>query len=108
MAAVAVRLARLQGDPGSAKRALRKLGIDADQGLRHTSSVEQADERLILARIWLVEERYQEALALLEPVLEDARQCKHLRMVFVIQILQAMALLYYLPTLKRKWAISPS
>ncbi|HET8842709.1 MAG TPA: LuxR C-terminal-related transcriptional regulator [Ktedonobacteraceae bacterium] len=85
-------LALLQNDLGSARRALSKLGIDSEQKSKSVPTVEQADERFILARIWLAEGWYDKVVDLLEPVVKDARQRKHLRMVFLFQTLQAIAL----------------
>jgi LuxR family maltose regulon positive regulatory protein len=92
MAAIAVHLALLQGDLGKAKWALRKLGIDAEQGIEHAQGSGQEDERLMLARVWLAEGKDRAVLHLLDPVGVVAQQKKHQRNLFVIQALQANAL----------------
>lgn len=92
MAAAAVHLALQEGDLDKAKWALRKHGIDAEQGIEHAPAVELEEERLMLARVWLAEGKDDAVLQLLEPVRTAARQRNHRKHVFAAQALQASAL----------------
>ncbi len=91
-AAVAIRLALLQRDIGAAKRALRTIEIDPEQSIEHAPPPERAEERFMLARVWLAEEKYAAVVELLEPVVRIAREKQGIRMLCATQALQAVAL----------------
>lgn len=86
MAAIAVQLALLQDDIAGAIRAARTSGIDPEQA----SGLERDDERLLLARIWLAQEKWDQAIALLEALLDHARAANHMR--FMVHALSYLAL----------------
>lgn len=90
--AISVHLSLLQRDTGGAKRSLRKLGIDPDKGLAEVPAATQGEERLLLARLWLAEEKYQEVVALLEPVILIAHQEKRTRRLLLARTMQALSL----------------
>jgi LuxR family maltose regulon positive regulatory protein len=92
MAAIGMHLALQQKDLGGAKRALQTIDIDTEGGLEQAPPLERAEERLLLARVWLAEEKYRAVVNLLDPVVQAAHQGKRVRMSMAAQALQAMAL----------------
>ncbi|HLZ59543.1 MAG TPA: LuxR C-terminal-related transcriptional regulator [Ktedonosporobacter sp.] len=92
MAAIAVRLSLAKGDIQGAKRALQKREIDAEVGLEKALAVKLEDDRLMLARIWLAEEKYEAVVALLDPLIRKAREEKRVRATIIRQSLKAVAL----------------
>jgi LuxR family maltose regulon positive regulatory protein len=90
-AATAIRLALLRHDTGGAKRALLSLDIDPEADLERVPDPERAEERLMLAKIWLAEEKYAAVLELLEPAALLARQHGRIRTLLTVQAMQAIA-----------------
>jgi len=86
LVATTVQVALAQKDVGSAKRALYRLGID------DSPFPERDDFRLLLARVWLAEGRYEDVVQLLEGVYETAQEEKHLRNALLARTMQALAL----------------
>jgi LuxR family maltose regulon positive regulatory protein len=92
VAAIAIRLSLMQNDRGGAERALRTIGLDAHAGIEQAPPTEQEDVRLMQARIWLAEEKYDAVVDLLTPVVSAAQQGKRIRAVIAARGLQAVAL----------------
>ncbi len=90
--AIAIRLSLLQGDPGGAKRALRDKWIDSVSSREQVPAVEQEHLRLMLARVWLDEEKYGAVDDLLAPVIHAARQEKRVKMACAALSLHTIAL----------------
>jgi LuxR family maltose regulon positive regulatory protein len=90
-ATIAIHLALLQHDIGGAKRALLPLDIDPEAGLEHVPGPERAEERLMLAKIWLAEGKYDAVLELLEPVAQLAQQHGRIKTLLAILAMEALA-----------------
>jgi LuxR family maltose regulon positive regulatory protein len=90
-ATIAIHLALLQHDIGGAKRALLPLDIDPDAGPKHAPGPENADERLMLAKIWLAEEKYDAVLELLEPAAQLAQQHGRIKTLLATLAMEAIA-----------------
>ncbi|GHO84804.1 LuxR C-terminal-related transcriptional regulator [Dictyobacter formicarum] len=92
IAASTIHLALQQGDNVAAQRALCAIGIDVTAGTEQVPPLEQAIERLLLARFWLAEKQHHAAATLLVPLIDDVRAWKHINILLAAQTLQAIAL----------------
>jgi len=87
IAQISISLALNQGQRTEAERALRKLDIDPDC----EQAPQAIEQRLMLAQLWLAEEKYGAVIALLEMVVSKAHTEKRIRIYLVALTLQAIA-----------------
>ena len=66
-------------------------GPDPDEGLDFLRERMQKYEHIVLARIFIAQDRAAEALDLLEPLLVQARQLSRIDLIIEVQILRALA-----------------
>ncbi|QBD76830.1 hypothetical protein EPA93_12775 [Ktedonosporobacter rubrisoli] len=92
VAMIAIRLSLLQEDTGGAQRALRQIGIDPEASMAQAPPEGQEQVRLMLARVWLAEEKYEEVKELLAPIITAAHAGKRVKVLLAARALQASAL----------------